>query len=412
MMDAALSVEDFDDISNLQVKSYAFRMLGIMNILDEDYDSAEKNLDKAQEILDLTETELYTESYSAIDDTWLARVYVETGRYDECREKLDKWEGNGMFTQDIYREILLRDLIIPYYQVKCMYQTAMAYEPDKKAPAESVAEKEAEAGVYYKAFVDMCEANGYKKTELYTLIRLQDKYPPVSEGAREAMYMNLQRLYTELFDEQNKTYANVIDTTVLNSMDEMDKYEKNERYLIGRRRLIVLSIIAVIVVLVVLVIFLLRSRVDGLTKLLNRKAFNRALSRMKKRDSVYGIIIMDIDHFKNVNDTYGHQNGDVVLERLGSIIQAECNDDVRGFRYGGEELVMLIDKKALIYSQTIAERIRAKMERQKWSFDEDTVVTISGGIGMGSGDADVLKMADENLYRAKENGRNQITISN
>ena len=312
--------------------------------------------------------------------------------------------------QDIYREILLRDFIIPYYQAKCMCQTAMIYEDRGVISYQDLMAQESKVGAIYKEFVDICEENGYQKTELYTLLRLQKKYLPISSAAQEKLYDDLTRLYNELFDEQNDTYAYVIDGTVLNSMSEMDKYEEQQRFFVRRRRTIAFAVIAAIIVLAAVTIFILNSRVDGLTGLLNRKALNRAIERAKKLDAHYAIIMMDIDHFKNVNDTYGHQNGDIVLTRLGEIMQTESNLDVHCYRYGGEEVAFLLDKKSVPYAQNIAERVRSTMELQKWPFGEDEKITISGGIASGSGHTDVLKHADESLYHAKESGRNRIMV--
>ncbi len=411
MIDDALKIKDFEDIENLQVKSYAFRMLGIMAILDEEYESAEEYLEKAQDVLDQSNTGIFEDSYRAIDDAWLGRVYVEMGRFEECQEKLDKWEGHPMFNQDIYREIMLRDFIIPYYQVKCMCQTGMIYEGRDVMSYRDLVDKESKVGAIHKAFVDICEANGYKKTELYTLLRLQKKYPPKGAEAQEQMFNNLQRLYDELFAEQNSTYAYVIDGTVLNSMQEMDKYEQQEKFFVRRRRSIALAVITAIVLFAAVTIFILNSRVDGLTGLLNRKTLNRAIERAKKLDSHYGIIMMDIDHFKNVNDTYGHQNGDAVLSRLGEIILTESNLDVHCYRYGGEEFAILLDKRSVPYAENIAERIRSAMELERWDFDKGLVITISAGVAYGSREGDVLHQADENLYKSKEGGRNRITVS-
>ena len=411
MVEAAQKIRPFDDIEDIQIKSYAFRMQGILATLDGNYDQAEKDLIKANEIVDLSNYGYFEDCYRAIDDVWLGRVYTETGRYDECKEKLDKWDGNPMFTQDIYREILLRDLIIPFYQVKCMYSTALIYQDKESATEDELIKKESEVGVVYKEFVEVCEENDYKKTELYTLLKLQKEYPPVSKEASEPLAANIQRLYNDLFNEQNIAYANAIDSTVLSSIMEMGEYELSQKSLLNRRRVTAFTIIAALVVVTAMLVILLNSRIDGLTKIQNRKMFNRALARIKKRDTEYGIIMMDIDHFKDVNDTFGHQNGDVVLERLGEIILAENNSDVHGYRYGGEEFVILLSKKAIMYSQTIAERIRMAMQQQKWPFDENTVITISGGIATGGGKTDVLKQADENLYKSKESGRNRITVS-
>jgi diguanylate cyclase (GGDEF)-like protein len=121
--------------------------------------------------------------------------------------------------------------------------------------------------------------------------------------------------------------------------------------------------------------------------------------------------MMDIDHFKNVNDTYGHQNGDAVLSRLGEIILTESNLDVHCYRYGGEEFAILLDKRSVSYAENIAERIRSAMELERWDFDKGLVITISAGVAYGSREADVLHQADENLYKSKESGRNRITVS-
>ncbi len=146
-------------------------MLGIMATLDEKYDDAEAYFGKAQDALDKSDSEIFEECYRAINDICLGRIYFETGRFDECRQMLDKWEGNPMFDQDIYREILLRDLIVPYYQVRCMYEIAMIYE-DGAAKAD-IMEKESELEAIFRDFIDICEENGYMKAELYTLLRLQ-----------------------------------------------------------------------------------------------------------------------------------------------------------------------------------------------------------------------------------------------
>ncbi len=411
MVDAAAKIEEFDNIENLQIKSYAFRMMGIMAILNNDYDDAEECLEKSQEIVSLSNTGIFEECYRAINDVWLARVYVETDRFEECRKKLETWEGNPMFEQDVYREILLRDLIIPYYQVKCICSTAEVQHDSGKISAEEKSRMEEALTDSYIEFFDICEENDYKKTELYTLIKLQNEYPPTSEEAQKQLFMTLQQLYNELFEEQNITYANAIDSTVFNSISEMEKFEISQRETTRRRRFIAIIIILIIVILATLIIGILNSKVDGLTKLFNRKSLDRAIDLLKKGNQPYGIIMIDIDHFKDINDTYGHQNGDIVLERIGQLILSESSNDAGCYRYGGEEFVVLLSRSSIPYAGAIAERLRRAMQQQTWPFGEQLVITVSGGVASGSGDFDVLKQADENLYHSKENGRNRITVT-
>ena len=409
MMEAAYRIKQFEDIEDLQIKSYAFRMKGIMAIQQEDFEKAEEYLTISQETINQSHTGIYEDSYTIINDAWFARVYYETGRYDECAEKLAKWEGHDIFYTDIYREIFLRDLIIPFYQVKCLLTTARAINDSDAVGEDAERIKEQQVFAAFEEFMALCEENGYQKTELNTVLKMQKDFPPVTEKSKEAMLDVLRRLYAELFDEQNLMYASVIDSMVTDSMSEMDKLEETRKNYLNRSRFAAISSIAIILVLINLALMVLNSRIDGLTRLFNRRAFNRTSSRLEKSESTYGIIMIDIDHFKNINDTYGHQKGDMVLERLGQLIHTERNADVHCFRYGGEEFVLTLERGAVSRAEAIAERIRSTAEHQRWSFDKDLVVTISAGIATGSKGVDVLKKADDNLYQSKESGRNRVT---
>ncbi len=77
----------------------------------------------------------------------------------------------------------------------------------------------------------------------------------------------------------------------------------------------------------------------------------------------------------------------------------------------GIEFVIVLERQAVMNAEIVAERLRSAMERQKWAFDDDLVITISEGISIGSRDFDVVKQAYDNLYYSKENGRNRITFS-
>ena len=92
-------------------------------------------------------------------------------------------------------------------------------------------------------------------------------------------------------------------------------------------------------------------------------------------------------------------------------MQREITADVHCFRYGGEEFVILLDKKALPFAARVAERLRNTMEQQAWQFGDNYIVTISVGVATGERTDDLLKRADENLYKAKEEGKNRVVVS-
>ncbi len=125
--------------------------------------------------------------------------------------------------------------------------------------------------------------------------------------------------------------------------------------------------------------------------------------------------MFDIDFFKNVNDTYGHEAGDVVLTKVASIIKNSTRSSDIAARYGGEEFVLMLCG-TLEQSCEVAERIRQQVENTLIVHDGREIrVTISIGIAAYRFDwekeTELVKRADKALYESKENGRNQVTIS-
>ena len=171
----------------------------------------------------------------------------------------------------------------------------------------------------------------------------------------------------------------------------------------------IITILGLLVLLMTGTWIIINNSYDGLTQLLNRKQFDKKLAALRKRKQQYGIVMMDIDNFKKVNDVYGHPIGDEVLQRLGQILAKEETKNVSAYRYGGEEFVLILGKEILGSARSIAQRIRTTMEHETWDFDPEKVITLSLGIAAGSGDDDVVTMADENLYTSKKTGKNRVT---
>ncbi len=161
---------------------------------------------------------------------------------------------------------------------------------------------------------------------------------------------------------------------------------------------------------------------DPLTGLYNKNYINEQLrdfySLAKRTNQPMAIIMIDIDHFKNVNDKYGHLCGDEVLKKISFILKEKTREiNVIG-RYGGEEFIILgpiSDYKSAFY---IAERLRTIIENTTFYCDEkkeEFKITISAGVSVWNQKIknyrELLKLADEALYLAKRNGRNQVRMS-
>lgn len=158
-----------------------------------------------------------------------------------------------------------------------------------------------------------------------------------------------------------------------------------------------------------------RSTTDGLTGLYNHKYMYENLAkeikRYEEKEGYISIIMFDIDHFKKVNDIYGHQYGDKVLERVAECIKTQAGSkDIIG-RYGGEEFLVILPEQNLENAYEIAENIRKGIKNLIFG-NEELKVTISGGVAQLETGVEtpekMVKKADELLYKAKANGRDRI----
>ncbi len=154
---------------------------------------------------------------------------------------------------------------------------------------------------------------------------------------------------------------------------------------------------------------------DSLTGIFNKGYFDEYLeyeiARTKKKQRPFSLIMLDIDHFKLVNDTYGHNRGDYALTDLAAVVgKMKRNSDVLA-RVGGEEFMMILSDTELADAARIAERIRKAVDEH--SFDEIGEMTVSLGVTeftQGDDKNSILKRVDSALYRAKANGRNRCEI--
>ncbi len=159
---------------------------------------------------------------------------------------------------------------------------------------------------------------------------------------------------------------------------------------------------------------------DGLTQCYNKTYFNNKLDLEVKKSKVTGdplsLIIFDLDHFKNLNDNYGHDAGDYVLKEKAQLLRDNgIRKDDTFARYGGEEFVVLLPKTNLKQAFEIAERLRKLVEKHEFMYDGQRLpVAASIGVadyrqGVNEG-VDLFKRADSAVYKSKENGRNQVNF--
>lgn len=161
---------------------------------------------------------------------------------------------------------------------------------------------------------------------------------------------------------------------------------------------------------------------DELTQIYNRRFFHTRLSQEISRSKRYkhfiSLILLDLDHFKKVNDVYGHQAGDIILKGVADTLKAHARITDVVARYGGEELVVLLPETNQVGATSFAEKLRALVEAQEFALPDGRKIKVTASLGVstltpdlitGMSDYDaIIKYADDALYIAKRSGRNRV----
>jgi diguanylate cyclase (GGDEF)-like protein len=155
------------------------------------------------------------------------------------------------------------------------------------------------------------------------------------------------------------------------------------------------------------------STTDKLTGLKNRRFFQEKLEEQiglyNKFQTPFSLFILDIDHFKKVNDTYGHQTGDYVLEKLAAILKSNSRKEDIAARFGGEEFVLILPNIDVPESKLLADHLRHTIAQAVWEIGSLTVSIGAATFTSQDSDITILKNADQALYASKANGRNRVT---
>lgn len=154
------------------------------------------------------------------------------------------------------------------------------------------------------------------------------------------------------------------------------------------------------------------SNTDSLTGIKNRRAILAELEHRMEQSSAYhtplSILLLDLDHFKKLNDTYGHVAGDEALKAVSAVMARTIRGLDSVGRYGGEEFLVVLPNTSYEHGRSVGERIREGVERL--TFAQGMQVTISGGVALYNGEnwKDLIRKADEKVFEAKGQGRNRI----
>jgi diguanylate cyclase (GGDEF)-like protein len=151
---------------------------------------------------------------------------------------------------------------------------------------------------------------------------------------------------------------------------------------------------------------------DDLTGVGNRRRLDRDLSiEANNGDAAVAVIMVDVDHFKRINDDYGHDAGDQALRAVADVLRGEVRTGDVVYRYGGEEFCVVLVNTTTAEAGQVAERIRFAVSRMALAIDEPLTVSIGVALGKGAHVAQTLIRADEALFKSKDGGRDRVTLA-
>jgi diguanylate cyclase (GGDEF)-like protein/PAS domain S-box-containing protein len=161
-----------------------------------------------------------------------------------------------------------------------------------------------------------------------------------------------------------------------------------------------------------------RATYDDMTGLINRETllerFSDERERLQRYDRDLSFLLLDLDHFKEINDNHGHHAGDTVLQRVGQIIQDQIRNSDIGGRYGGEEFGIVLPETELERAQKLARRLREKISQSRVESPDGATLQVTASIGLSTmneddtSDEELIKRADKAMYHAKEQGRDRV----
>lgn len=381
-----LKVELPDKEQQALMQAYAVLNLYENMLYTDDYEDVQEIYHQVLESISYLSRSSYGNTIRIMNELYLANYYINEEKLEEAKQAVQQVES--YLKQDYVK---YNDLI--YYN----------YELVKAKLAELNGELE-EAIDTYKA-VYQGESRQLRKYTLKRLVNALDKAKRYEEANQyEAEIINYYNAASEALSTDYMDYALYKYEHKNKLIEEADK--KLHRY--------ILATISILLTIGAIGVFYLKNRslvqaskLDGLAKTYNRRYFEEYYNALKSKEVPFAIIIFDIDHFKAINDIYGHLVGDRAIKQVGELSKTVIKKQGKVFRYGGEEFVGIIENCVIDEVLEIAESIRTVVETYEW--EEGMKVTVSLGVSQTTnGMRDILDLADQNLYRAKTQGRNQV----
>lgn len=379
LKDIDIENKDFPDISRVKISIY-LHLAENFSFLDTPQEGF-KYLNKIPPLLK-NQPESFKQNVLILQNLLESKLYLLSNNKEAALNCLNSASSLLKSLDKTY----FTDLKNIYLVVSQSYY--LKYEPDKFSPNE------------LENFIDISSFYG-DITFLKMAFNLLFQYYYDTNNFKE--YNNLAKDYDEYLDRVSVANNKVFSLYLIENI-EHERFAKENEKLYMNMALLVFSIFLILGATYKRMIFLdKKSKVDALTNIGNRLAFKEDTESLTSSDE-YSMLLFDIDNFKKINDTYGHEFGDTVLCTIGKILKTIENKEISLYKVGGEEFAILFTHFNENFAMENCEYIRKSIENIHW--EHPIVVTISGGFSKAT--ENTYAECDKRLYKAKSSGKNII----
>lgn len=324
-------------------------------------------------------------------DILTARKCINAGQFQQAEDLMSGYSADDDFGLGIHQVYVSCDFRIPYYEIMAKI---------------SLNRQDKEAVKHYTAlYMEDCDNYQFRAMKLQLLHYLAQH--DTAAFPEESSYAALEKAVSqENMEVLVKDYGQFLLTDINAATKEVTNIELEKAAVLRRISYFSFALLlCVILYCVALLVFTYMGK-DGLTHLGSRRQYEKMRVRCEHRHIPHCLLIMDIDDFKKVNDNFGHVQGDTVLIDISAILRSYAGRGIFCFRYGGEELCMMLLHVPEARSREIAQEICRKVEETVST--PDMHITVSIGAAASKNGENIFLEADRHLYEAKRNGKNQV----
>lgn len=385
VLQKSLSIDIEDEFTNADIKTYALLTLGELYLTNKDYESAKQISDQIPKYKNSI-SEGHYRDIEILKYIMDARIAIMEGDLELAEEDLNYSKHLQEIDEDAYyvgKDISYSLALGEFYEASYKYEDAIKL---------------------YESMLDENKGNNYILEKVLTALTRVE----TDSNKKNDYYEQLVKLQVNQSEERYGYYTFYISDKIKN---ENELIEKNKSISNNYRFIIFLILVGGLIIGILSKKnkdIKIKNKRDVLVNAYNRRYFDITYEKLLNKNKLFSIIILDLDNFKSINDTFGHELGDIVLKNTCKAIQPLLDKQSSLFRYGGEEFVVIVKDKSRQDVLQLAENIRSTIESLCW--EEDIVTTASIGVAYSDTDgSNTFNKADEKLYISKKMGKNKIT---